>query len=303
MEVFKENLPVPYEGTVVALGNFDGLHIAHMQIIRNGIQYAKEHNLKSGVLLFEQNTKNFTERKRVEMITPNTAKLELLDRENLDFVVMRRFTKEVMSKSPEAFVEFLVEKLHVKAVCCGYNYSFGYMAAGRVDTLIFLCQQYGVEVLVTEQVCIDETVVSSTQIRKCIMDGEMEMANQMLGRRFCVEGPVVRGHQNGRKLGFPTANVCYDEAMALPKEGVYAGITYVQGRRFKSVINVGKNPTFGENALTIESHILDYDENIYGEYIRVSFAKRLRGDIKFDSLQELKEQINRDAQAVRVMEL
>lgn len=303
MEIFKENLPLPYEGTVVALGNFDGLHIAHMQIIRNGIQYAKEHGLKAGVLLFEQNTKNFTERKRVELITPNSAKLELLERENVDFVVMRRFTKEVMSKSPEAFVEFLVDKLNVKAVCCGYNYSFGYMAAGRVDTLRFLCQRYGVEVLVTDQVCIDETVVSSTQIRKCIIDGDMEMTEEMLGRRFCVEGPVVKGFQNGRKLGFPTANVCYDEAMAIPKEGVYAGITYVNGKRLKSVINVGNNPTFGADKVTIESHILDYNENLYGEYIRVSFAKRLRGEIKFDSLAELKQQINEDAQLVRVMDL
>lgn len=303
MEIFKENLPLPYEGTVVALGNFDGLHIAHMQIIRNGIQYAKEHGLKAGVLLFEQNTKNFTERKRVELITPNGAKLELLERENVDFVVMRRFTKEVMSKSPEAFVEFLVDKLNVKAVCCGYNYSFGYMAAGRVDTLRFLCQRYGVEVLVTDQVCIDETVVSSTQIRKCIIDGDMEMTEEMLGRRFCVEGPVVKGFQNGRKLGFPTANVCYDEAMAIPKEGVYAGITYVNGKRLKSVINVGNNPTFGADKVTIESHILDYNENLYGEYIRVSFAKRLRGEIKFDSLAELKQQINEDAQLVRVMDL
>ncbi len=303
MEIFKENLPLPYEGTVVALGNFDGLHIAHMQIIRNGIRYAREHGLKAGVLLFEQNTKNFTERKRVELITPNSAKLELLERENVDFVVMRRFTKEVMSKSPEAFVEFLVDKLNVKAVCCGYNYSFGYMAAGRVDTLRFLCQRYGVEVLVTDQVCIDETVVSSTQIRKCIIDGDMEMTEEMLGRRFCVEGPVVKGFQNGRKLGFPTANVCYDEAMAIPKEGVYAGITYVNGKRLKSVINVGNNPTFGADKVTIESHILDYNENLYGEYIRVSFAKRLRGEIKFDSLAELKQQINEDAQLVRVMDL
>ena len=303
MEIFKENLPVPYEGTVVALGNFDGLHIAHMQIIRSGIEYAKEHDLKAGVLLFEQNTKNFTQRKWVELITPNTSKLELLDREAVDFVVMRRFTKEVMAKSPEEFFAFLVEKLHVKAVCCGYDYSFGYMAAGKVDTLKRLGEQYNVEVLVTEQICVDDVVVSSTAIRECIINGEMETAQKLLGRRFCVEGPVIKGYQNGRKLGFPTANVCYDETMALPKEGVYAGITYVHGKRLKSVINVGNNPTFGASEITIESYILDYDGNLYGEHIRVSFAKRLRGDIKFDSLSELKHQINKDAQLVRVMNL
>lgn len=303
MKIFKENLPLPYNGTVVALGNFDGLHVAHMQIIRSGIRYAREHNLKAGILLFEQNTKNFTEKSRIELITPNTAKLELLEREDLDFAVMRRFTKEVMSKSPEEFFRFLVEQLHVKAVCCGYDYSFGYKAAGRVYTLKELGERYGVEVLVTDQVCVDDTVVSSTEIRDCILNGKIEKAQKLLGRRFCVEGPVVKGHQNGRKLGFPTANVCYDKAMVIPKEGAYAGITYVCGKRLKSVINVGHNPTFDANETTIESHILNYDEDIYGEYIRVSFAKRLRDDIKFESLDGLKNQIQKDIRTAEKMEL
>ncbi|MDO5398155.1 MAG: bifunctional riboflavin kinase/FAD synthetase [bacterium] len=301
MEVFRDAPQVFYEGTVVALGNFDGLHVAHMQIIRNGIKYAREHELKSGVLLFEENTKNFTGKKRIELITPNTAKLELLEREDLDFVVMRRFTHEVMEKSPEEFFMFLVNELHAKAVCCGYDYSFGYKAAGRVDTLRELGAKYGVEVLVTDMVTIDDTVVSSTVIREMIKDGDMERSEKFLGRRYCVEGPVVKGLQNGTRLGFPTVNVCYDAQMALPKPGVYAGITYARGGRLKSVINVGKNPTFGAEHITVESHILDYDENLYGEYVRVSFAKRLRGEIKFESLDALKTQIAHDAESVRGM--
>lgn len=303
MEVFKDELQILYNGTVVALGNFDGLHVAHMQIIRSGIEYAKKHGLKSGVLLFEENTKNFTGKKRIELITPNTAKLELLERENLDFVVMRRFTHEVMEKSPEEFFQFLVKELHVKAVCCGYDYSFGYKAAGRVDTLRELGKEYGVEVLVTDMITVDDTVVSSTAIRELINEGEMEKTERLLGRRYCVEGPVVKGLQNGRRLGFPTVNVCYDEQMALPKQGVYSGITYVHGRRLKSVINVGNNPTFDANHVTVESHILDFNEDIYGEYIRVSFASRLRGEIKFDSLEALKAQIAADAERVREMEI
>lgn len=303
MEVFRDIPQTFYEGTVVALGNFDGLHVAHMQIIRDGIKYAREHELKSGVLLFEENTKNFTGKKRIELITPNTAKLELLEREELDFVVMRRFTHEVMEKSPEEFFLFLVNELHAKAVCCGYDYSFGYKAAGRVDTLRELGAKYGVEVLVTDMVTIDDTIVSSTVIREMIKDGDMERSEKFLGRRYCVEGPVVKGLQNGTKLGFPTANVCYDSQMALPKPGVYAGITYVNGRRLKSVINVGNNPTFSAEHITVESHILDYNENLYGEYIRVSFAKRLRGEIKFDSIDALKAQIAHDAESVKEMSL
>ena len=303
MEVFREEESVPYEGTVVALGNFDGLHIAHMQIIRNCIAYANERGLKSGVLLFEQNTKNITGNRRIELITPNTIKLELLERENLDFVFMRYFTREYMSKSPEEFFRLLVDNLHVKAVCCGYDYSFGYMAQGRVHTLKQLGKKYGVDVLVTDMVTVDGTVVSSTCIRELIIGGDMEFTEKMLGRRYCVEGYVVKGKQNGRKMDFPTANVNYDPQMAIPKKGVYAGITYVWGKRLKSVINVGDNPTFNAKKLTIESHILDFEGNLYGEFIRVSFAKRLREEIKFKNMDMLKEQIGKDAQCVREMDL
>ena len=200
-------------------------------------------------------------------------------------------------------MKFLVEQLNVKAVCCGYDYSFGYQAEGRVDTLRLLCNRYGVTVLVTDKICINGEEVSSTAIRQCIVNGNIEKANKMLGRCFCVEGPVVKGLQNGRKLGFPTANVCYNYEMVIPKDGVYAGFTYVNGIGFKSVINVGKNPTFGADKITIESHILDYNNDLYGENIRVSFSKRLRGEIKFDSIGELKKQINKDAQTVRAMNL
>lgn len=300
MEVIRNK--VDYDGTVVALGNFDGLHVAHMTIIRNGIQYAKEHGLKSGVLLFDENTKGITQGK-IELITPNEAKLELLEREKTDFVFMEKFDKEFMKKSPEEFVLYLVNNLHVKAVCVGYDYSFGFKAQGDVEMLRKFGEKYGFKVFVTDVIKIGGRIVASTYIRQVIKSGDMEEAERFLGRRYCIEGNVVEGEQNGRKMGIPTANVDYDINMALPKAGVYAGITYVNGRRLKSVINVGKNPTFGAEKLTVESHILDFDEDIYGEYIRVSFAKRLRGDIKFDSMEELKNQIQNDIEVVSGMDL
>lgn len=300
MEVIRNK--VDYDGTVVALGNFDGLHVAHMTIIRNGIQYAKEHGLKSGVLLFDENTKGITQGK-IELITPNEAKLELLEREKTDFVFMEKFDKEFMKKSPEEFVLYLVNNLHVKAVCVGYDYSFGFKAQGDVEMLRKFGEKYGFKVFVTDVIKIGGRIVASTYIRQVIKSGDMEEAERFLGRRYCIEGNVVEGEQNGRKMGIPTANVDYDINMALPKAGVYAGITYVNGRRLKSVINVGNNPTFGAEKLTVESHILDFDEDIYGEYIRVSFAKRLRGDIKFDSMEELKNQIQHDIEVTSEMEL
>lgn len=300
MEVIRGK--IAYDGTVVALGNFDGLHVAHMTIIRNGIEYARENNLKSGVLLFEENTKSVTKGK-IELITPNEAKLELLEREKPDFVYMRSFDRDFMQKTPDEFAKYLADELRAKAVCVGYDYSFGYMAQGDVSMLKKLGEKYGFKVLVTDVIKVGGRVVSSTYIRQVIKDGDMETAEKFLGRRYCIEGNVVRGKQNGRKMGIPTANVDYDINMALPKEGVYAGITYVRGKRLKSVINVGKNLTFGAKKLTVESHILGFDEDIYDEYIRVSFAKRLRGDFKFNSMSELKNQIEHDIEATSKMDL
>lgn len=300
MEVIRTK--VDYDGTVTALGNFDGLHVAHMTIIRNGIKYAKENGLKSGVLLFEKNTKTLTQG-GVKLITPNEAKLELLEREKPDFVYMENFDKEFMQKSPEEFVKYLVENLKVKAVCVGYDYSFGYKAMGDVEMLKKFGEKYGFKVFVTDAIKIDGRIVSSTYIREVIKNGDMEEAERFLGRRYCIEGNVIHGLQNGRKMGIPTANVDYDINMALPKPGVYAGITYVDGRRLKSVINVGKNLTFDAKKLTVESHILDFDEDIYDKYIRVSFAKRLRGVIKFSSMEELKNQIHHDMKVTSEMVL
>ena len=300
MEVIRDK--VNYNGTVVALGNFDGLHVAHMTIIRNGIRFAKENGLKSGVLLFDENTRGVTEG-GIELITPNEAKLELLERENTDFVFMRSFDKEFMQKTPEEFALYLVETLRVKAVCVGYDYSFGHKAAGNVETLKILGEKYGFQVLVTDAIKIDGRIVASTYIRQVIKAGDMEEAERFLGRRYCIEGVVVKGFGNGRKMGIPTANVNYDVNMALPEEGVYAGITYVDGKRLKSVINVGKNLTFDAKKLTVETHILDFEEDIYDKDIRVSFAKKLRGVIKFNSVEELIAQIHSDMETASKMDL
>lgn len=291
-----------FDGSVVALGNFDGLHVAHMAIIRNGIEYAKKNGLKSGVLLFEESTKELTEG-GVELITPTEAKIELLERENADFVFMEKFDEEFMKKTPEEFVLYLIDRLNIKAVFVGYDYSFGYKARGNVAMLKKFGEKYDFKVFVTNVIKIDGRVVASTYIRQAVKSGDMEEAERFLGRKFCVEGKVVKGFQNGRKMGIPTANVDYGTNMALPKEGVYAGITYVNGKRLKSVINVGRNLTFGAEKITVESHILDFNEDIYGEYIRVSFAKRLRDVIRFGNMAELKKQIHEDMKAVSDMDL
>ena len=303
MEIIHAEKIVDYEATAVALGNFDGLHIAHMKIIRDGVKIAQKRGIKSGVLLFEENTKSVAGSKKIELITTNEQKLKLLSREKLDFVYIRQFTKEFMQKSPEEFVRLLVKNLKVKIVCVGYDYRFGHKALGDVSLLKELGEKYGFEVIVTDKITIDGETVSSTHIRDLVRDGRVDEAVQFLGRRYTISGEVVEGLKNGRKMGLPTANVDYDKDMVLPKEGVYAGITEIDGRRYTSVINVGKNLTFDAKKLTVESHILDFDEDIYGKNINVLFAKRLRGVMKFASIEELKAQINSDKETARKMNL
>ena len=303
MEIIHAEKIVDYDETAVALGNFDGLHIAHMKIIRDCRNIARERGIKSGVLLFEENTKTVAGNKKIELITTNEQKLKLLSREKLDFVYIRRFTEEFMQKSPEEFIKLLLKNLKAKIICVGYDYRFGHKAAGDVNTLKDLGKKYGFEVIVTDKITVDDKTVSSTYIRDIVRSGEVDKAVRFLGRRYTISGEVVEGLKNGRKMGLPTANVDYDKHMVLPKEGVYAGITDIDGRRYTSVINVGRNLTFGAEKLTVESHILDFDEDIYGKNINVLFAKRLRGVIKFGSVDELIAQINRDKEAARKMNL
>lgn len=293
MEIMRQTGHIPYDRTVIALGNFDGLHTAHMAIIEKCRRYAEEHDCKSGVLLFSEHTRSVTSG-AVRIITTEKQKLEILRSVGIDFVYIRDFDDEFMRLSPEQFVDRLTAVLHPAAVCVGYDYRFGHKAAGDVTLLRELGAAHGFETIVTDEIDLDGSAVKSTRIRELIADGEVEKAAKLLGRPVRIEGEVEKGLQNGRKMGIPTANIRYDPDSVLPADGVYAGYTYVDGKRYKSVINVGSNPTFGAKRITVESHILGFDEDIYGREIAADFIKRLRSDIKFADVSELIDQIKSD---------
>ncbi len=278
----------------VALGNFDGLHRAHIKIIKTCCQYAKENGLESSVLLFCEHTLNVITNQKIKLLTDEREKLELLDFFGVNSVYIRKFDSDFMHLSPEEFVRMLVDNLNPAAVCVGYDYRFGYKAEGDVKTLEKLGEKYGFSVIVTDEMKTSGVTIKSTKIRELVKEGDMEQAALFLGRPFSVTGEVSIGLQNGRKLGTPTANVRYSSNKILPKEGVYSGFTTVDGIAYKSVINVGNNPTFNAREITIESHILDFDSDIYGKTVKVEFIKRIRGDRKFDSLEKLKTQIKSD---------
>lgn len=282
------SLPEGIKDTLIILGDFDGVHLAHMSVIQKGMEYAKNHSLKSGIFMFENNTKN------AKLITQNKEKLKIFEKLSPDFVYVQKFDDDLRKKTPEEFIQMLIEKLGMRAVCIGYDYRFGYMAQGDVDTMYNLGNKYGFQVIVAPKLTIDGDVISSTHIRKLIEEGKVEEAARFLGKYFAIRGTVEKGLQNGTKLGFPTANISTGNNVELPKNGVYAGFSVVCGKKYKSVINVGNNPTFEGKKITVESHIIDFSEDIYGKEATVYFVAHIRDDIKFESVENLVEQISKD---------
>lgn len=287
MKIFRSNDFLDFK-SVVALGDFDGLHTAHMEIIRCAESFGKREGLKSGVLLFDGSFK------KSKKLTDMKQKIKILDADGPDFAYVCKFSEDFRKMSPKEFAVFLTQRLNAKAVCVGYDYTFGRNAEGNVHALKSLGEELGFEVIVTERIEKDGNTVSSTYIRSLIENGDIDKANELLGRNFFMEGKVVSGLQNGRKMSLPTANIEYSEDKILPKLGVYAGLTYVDGGAFKSVINIGKNPTFNADKITVESHILNFNGDLYGKKVKIDFMKYLRGDKKFCCVEELKAQIQRD---------
>lgn len=294
MEVYLDDHEFLIQESAVALGNFDGLHIAHMHVIENSITYARAHGIQSGVLLFDRHTMSGTGSAEVPLITTIRQKLAILERTGVDFVYITKFDEVFMRKTPRQFAQFLADRLHARAVCVGYDYRFGAGASGDVTLLSALGNQYGFTVSVADAVKLDGQIVGSTYIRRLIEGGNMRRAAKFLGRYFSLEGVVVKGLQNGRKMGFATANIAERPDMVIPQFGVYAGYVTVGTERYRSVINVGKNPTFDADKVTIESHLLHFDRDIYEQCIRVEFVEKIRDDKKFASIEALKKQIQQD---------
>lgn len=295
-------MKVIYEGslkskTAVALGNFDGLHIAHVKVIERAVEYARKTGVESAVLLFAEHTSRVVG-ENVPQITSMSDKLKILEGMEVDYVYVRDFDETFMSLTPSEFGEYLKNTLNACAVSVGYDYRFGIGASGDVDRLREIGGILDFDVLVSEEITYGGEAVKSSAIRRLVESGDVERASKLLGRRFAICGTVEKGLQNGRKLGFPTANVGYDDSLLLPKNGVYAGYTTVGRTRYKSLINIGNNPTFGAEHITVESHMLDFCDDIYGREVSVEFVKRLRDDKKFNGIDELKAQIMRDIEGV-----
>lgn len=281
---------------VTALGNFDGIHLGHQELIKKAIELSKINNISSSAFTFRQHTmKTICKKKFPKLLITNRKKLEEFSKFMLDYAIIFDFNKDFSLLSPENFIkDILIDKLNMKIAVVGENYRFGYRASGDIQLLKSFSKIYDYKVEVIEPVKLNKIIISSSYIRSLIQEGKIEEANKCLGRYFSLEGYVTSGRKVGRKLGFPTANISIDRDYILPLNGVYLTRVKILNKYFLGITNVGINPTFNVNNLSVETYIIDFNKNIYGMFIEVEFIKRLRDEIKFNSVEELIEQMKKD---------
>lgn len=284
------------EPSCVALGNFDGVHVGHRQLIGSAVEKAREKGLASAVFTFSNHPKSLIPgAKPVKNIVYQEEKEALIEALGVDYYFNFAFTKEIMTMPPETFVKtFLADKMNAKEIFCGFNYHFGYKGEGDTKLLRILGAKYGFHVNEVKAVSIDGDVVSSTLIRNMIMAGEMEECSKYLGRNYDIGGEVVVGNRLGRTIGFPTSNIMIDESMVTPPNGVYITYCIYNGVKYPSITNVGIKPTIGSFKKNMETHIFNFDKELYGKQIKVEFIKKTRDEVKFRNIEELSAQIAKD---------
>lgn len=286
------------EGTVVALGNFDGLHIGHMTVIRAAENMAAKHSVKPYALIFDEHPVYVLTGKKPPSLFSDIIKDNAF--KNAGIHVFKLDFRDVCQMSPETFFEkVIIGKMHAVGVCCGFNYTFGKGGSGNAKLLENLCRKKGIEFSMSPEKDFEGEPVSSTRIRLALEAGHTELANSMLGRPFTYGGIVIDGDKRGRALGIPTINQSLSSELIVPKYGVYMSKCNLQGKTYYSVTNLGVRPTIGGNQASSETHILDFKGDLYGTYVEVSLLKYLRSEKKFQSIDELKSQMEEDIQTVR----
>ena len=293
-------------GCVVTIGFFDGVHQGHQRVVRRAVDLARQRGAAAVALTFDPHPSEVVRPgAHPPLLSTPAHRMDLMQALGVDAVLVLPFTLELSKLTPEEFVQqVLVDRLHVIGVVVGQNFRFGHRAAGTVETLAELGKDYGFTAeglpLATPGAGGEagtEARFSSTDVRRMVLAGDVETAATRLGRPHRVEGTVVRGAQRGREMGFPTANVDTPAHTAIPADGVYAGWLVVDGEPLPAAISVGTNPTFAGTARTVEAYAIGRtDLELYGKYVAVDFLARLRGQERFDSMEELIKRMNQDVE-------
>jgi riboflavin kinase/FMN adenylyltransferase len=289
-----------FAAPVLTLGNFDGVHRGHQEILRRVVARAHTVNGTSIALTFHPHPAAvLTPARAPQLLTDWRARIDAIAAMGVDAIIVQRFSPSFSEVTAEDFVRrFLVRGLGVHTVVVGHRVSFGHQRAGGAETLRQLGAECGFAVDVIGPVEVGGVTVSSSAIRRAVASGDLDVARQLLGRDPGVSGRVVHGHHRGKGLGFPTANLRI-AGLVLPPDGVYAVRVRVRGTAHHGVANLGFNPTFEEHERSLEVHLFDFDANLYGRRLDVGFVRRLRGECKFPNPQALADQIARDVAAAR----
>lgn len=292
----------PEKGTLLTIGVFDGVHVGHKYLLSKLKDQAGNRDLLSGVITFKQHPRAVLgARRELPYLTSLEEKVALIKSEGIDIVVALSFTRELSDLSAREFVGLLQKNLRMKGLLVGSDFAVGRRREGDISALRKLGQEMGFTVEVVAPKKAAGEVISSTAIREALAEGQMDKVIRLTGRPFRLQGKVLTGAGRGAGLGFPTANLEIDPMHILPDDGVYATRVHLDGKVYPAVTNIGNNPTFGADARTVETYIIDYKGNLYGRELIIDVVQRLREEKRFDSVEDLKQQMKADVEQGRKM--
>lgn len=289
------NLSPSESETFTALGFFDGIHLGHTDVIEETVRGAQRLGVKSCVFTFSRRPKSVLTGEPDMLLTTDHEKRALIERAGVDILYIVDFS-EVMDMSGEEFVKtVLIDKLKCRGVVCGFNYCFGKGGGADADTLADICGRLNCEVIVRDPIMYKSDAIGSSRIRNALQSGDIQSANDMLGRRYGYSLKVVHGRQLGHTIGIPTINQAFPEDFCLPMFGAYASLVIVEGVEYRGITNIGVKPTVGSDKPVSETWILGFSGDLYGKIVDVRLVSFIRGEKKFASVDELKKQILADA--------
>ncbi|MFQ5787593.1 MAG: bifunctional riboflavin kinase/FAD synthetase [Thermodesulfobacteriota bacterium] len=285
--------------TSATIGIFDGVHLGHKRIISLMRKDAEKKNSITCVITFNPHPQKVLRGIEMPLIVPLKERFRLLEKEGVDLTICFNFTRAFSKISAKDFVkDYLVEKLNIKTIFVGPDLFFGRNREGDIELLKTMGKSFDFETKTIGPVYFEDKLISSTAIRQSLEKGNVKKAANFLGECFSIEGKIKEGERRGRKLGFPTANLETDWEL-FPKKGVYVTWANLGNKRFKSITNVGVRPTFGKSKLIVETHMLEFNDDIYGDTLRVSFIDRIRDEKRFESIETLSSQISKDVKKAK----
>lgn len=283
---------------VVTIGTFDGVHIGHQTILQKVVSDARNNQGKSILITFWPHPRFILNKdsEQLKLLTTFEEKVDLVKELGIDYNIKIPFTPAFSDLSADDFVkEILVNKVGTKKLYIGYDHHFGNNREGNIDFLKKVAPKYHFEVMEIARQDIDDIGVSSTKIRKALLDGNIQLANSLLGRNFSLTGKVIHGNKKGRELGYPTANLEIPESYKLlPGDGSYAVMAHYKQQKFKAMLNIGFKPTVDGSKRTIETHLFNFDQQIYDEFLTIEFIQSLRKEMKFENIEQLRKQLELD---------